>query len=269
MRIKSVAGLAVSMIALVMTAGGAAFGQDVCQNFGPQTPRDISVKAGSNPRPAPLAPAASAMNLCNIHFHSNAEHKGPGFKVFAGKGEHGGYKCNLTDQLTAAELKAPEHGACHGLKPGDTIEVHWVHTSCAVTPGKGLESCSSKACANPVLRVEAQVAQRVPSHRHQAVVERRLGAGARATEYAELERHCGEGATVWLRCGATIEAVVRYAYHIATARNEARVASAIKGTLLIAFFNWRNNGIYGPRGPWPSGTCISSERAWLPCAKVT
>ena len=40
---------------------------------------------------------------------------------------------------------------------GDTIEVHWVHTSCDVTPGEGLGSCLSDKCANPELRVEAQV----------------------------------------------------------------------------------------------------------------
>lgn len=144
------------VVALALAGGSPVKAQDLCQNFGPQTPRDISEKAGSNPRIYPAAPAARVMNLCNIHFHSNAEHKGPGFNVFAGKGEHGGFKCNETAALTEAELKAPEHGACHGIKPGDTIEVHWVHSSCAVAPGKGLESCSSAACVNPVLRVEAQ-----------------------------------------------------------------------------------------------------------------
>jgi hypothetical protein len=34
--------------------------------------------------------------------------------------------------------------------------VHWVYTSCDVTPGEGLGSCLSDACANPELRVEAQ-----------------------------------------------------------------------------------------------------------------
>ena len=99
------------------------------------------------------------MNLCNIHTHTNAEHKGPGFSISAGAGEHGGYKCNEGESLTAAELEDPTHGhgAFHGIKPGDTIEVHWVHTSCDITPGKGLGSCLSDACANPQLRVETQV----------------------------------------------------------------------------------------------------------------
>lgn len=99
------------------------------------------------------------MNLCNIHFHTNAEHKGPGFSVSAGAGEHGGFKCNETPGLAKAELEDPSHGhgACHGVRPGDTIEVHWVHSSCDVTPGEGLGSCLSEQCANPQLRVETQV----------------------------------------------------------------------------------------------------------------
>ncbi len=54
-------------------------------------------------------------------------------------------------------MAEPAGSAFHGVKPGDTIEVHWVHTSCNITPGEGLGSCLSDACANPQLRVEAQV----------------------------------------------------------------------------------------------------------------
>lgn len=148
-------------IAFAATALGAgpSLAQDNCQGFGPQTPRDISNWSGSNARVFTLAPAASKMNLCNIHTHTNAEHKGPGFSVSAGDGKHGGFKCNGTDELTEAELKDPAdgHGAFDGIKPGDTIEVHWVHSSCDVSPGKGLGSCLSDACANPQLRVETQV----------------------------------------------------------------------------------------------------------------
>lgn len=138
---------------------GSAEAADICQGYGPQTPRDISAQAGANPRSFTLAPAASEMNLCNIHFHTQAEHKGPGFAVFAGATEHGGYRCNGTDALTPAELKPVEGhgGGCHGVKPGDTIEVHWVHSSCASTPGKGLGACLTDACANPQLRVETGV----------------------------------------------------------------------------------------------------------------
>jgi hypothetical protein len=138
-----------------MVASAAQSGP-VCQNFGPQTPRDIASQAGSNARAFPFAGAANTMNLCNLHFHTNAEHKAPGFSVFAGPGEHGGYKCNETSALTPAELRAPANGACKGVKPGDTIEVHWVYSSCAVKPGEGLKACLSPECANPTLRVEAQ-----------------------------------------------------------------------------------------------------------------
>lgn len=133
--------------------------QDVCEGFGPQTPRDISVTEGANTAPFTLAPAADQMYLCNIHTHTNAEHKSPRFSISAGDGDHGGWKCNDTDTLTEAELTDPAngHGGFHGVAPGDTIEVHWVYTSCAVEPGKGLGSCASETCLNPELRVESQV----------------------------------------------------------------------------------------------------------------
>jgi cadmium carbonic anhydrase-like repeat protein len=132
--------------------------EDLCEGYGPQTPRDISSVHGLNERFFSHSPPAEKMNLCNIHTHTNAEHKGPDFSVYAGDGEHGGYQCNATDTLTEAELTDPTdgHGAFHGVKPGDTIEVHWVHTSCDVAPGEGLGSCLSEKCANPNLRVEAQ-----------------------------------------------------------------------------------------------------------------
>lgn len=153
------AALATLAVGAVVAFSASAQAREVCKGFGPQTPRDISSVAGTNKRLFTPAPPAAQMNLCNIHTHTNAEHKGPGFTVSAGSGEHGGYKCNGTDRLTKAELQDPAkgHGAFHGIKPGDTIEVHWVYTSCDVTPGPGLGSCLSKACANPQLRVETQV----------------------------------------------------------------------------------------------------------------
>lgn len=134
------------------------FAADACVGYGPQTPRDISEMAGENQRVFTLAPSTDQMNLCNIHTHTNAEHKGPGFSVFVDDSDHGGYACNDSAELTEAELAAPEagEGTFAGVKPGDTIEVHWVHTSCDITPGEGLGSCLSDSCANPELRVEAQ-----------------------------------------------------------------------------------------------------------------
>ncbi len=134
-----------------------------CTGFGPQTPRDIDSPKGENKRVFTMAPDYKEMNLCNIHFHKNAEHKAKDYSIHA-EGEHGadgGYQCNISKELSKAELAVTAKPVCkseHGeLKPGDTIEVHWVHSSCDVKPGKGLESCSSAACANPELRVESQV----------------------------------------------------------------------------------------------------------------
>jgi hypothetical protein len=130
----------------------------LCQGFGPQTPRDIGSVRGTNPVSFPTAPSSDQMNLCNIHMHTNAEHRGPGFMT-ASVTDQGGYLCNGTDKLTEDELEDPAfgHGTFDGVKPGDTIEVHWVYSSCDVDPGPGLGSCLSDACANPTLRVESQV----------------------------------------------------------------------------------------------------------------
>lgn len=134
-----------------------------CTGFGPQTPRDIDSKHGENKIAFSLAPDYKAMNLCNIHFHVNAEHKAKDFSIHA-EGEHGadgGYQCNMSKHLSAAELAATAEPVCpseHGdLKPGDTIEVHWVHSSAPVTPGPTLGACLSDNVKNPDLRVESQV----------------------------------------------------------------------------------------------------------------
>ncbi len=131
----------------------------LCTDFGPQTPRDISSVMGTNPVMFTMAPASTELNLCNIHTHTNAEHKGPGFSVFVNNSDTGGYACNDATNLTSTELFDPYQGkgAYQGVKPGDTIEVHWVHTSCDITPGEGLGSCLSDTCTDPLLRVEAQV----------------------------------------------------------------------------------------------------------------
>lgn len=149
----------VLLVALISNAheeGHEESAAELCTDMGPQTPRDISNVKGLNTEAFPLAPPASEMHLCNIHTHTNAEHKGPGYSVFVSGADDGGYACNDTQELTESELQeAP--GAYKGVVPGDTIEVHWVHTSCDATPGEGLGSCIPAACSDPVLRVEAQV----------------------------------------------------------------------------------------------------------------
>ena len=153
----------------ILTTQGCAVGpghdKDValCEGFGPQTPRDIDNVKGENGITF-TAPPASGMNLCNIHFHESAEHKLKDVSIYAGDGHDGydsGYQCNISKNLNKAELMPTKDKICSGkhgdLQPGDTIEVHWVHTSCDVQPGPSLASCVSDACANPDLRVETQV----------------------------------------------------------------------------------------------------------------
>ena len=141
-------------------AGQPDASEEICVGYGPQTPRDIDNLAGENKRIFSIAPNYNEMNLCNIHFHVNAEHKAKDYSIFAGEGDNGlggGYQCVDSRNLTEAELQAPKNNNCVGVNPGDTIEVHWVYSSCDVKPGKGLGSCLSESCANPNLRVEAQV----------------------------------------------------------------------------------------------------------------
>ena len=155
--------LLATVVTMALGWSAPAFGQDICRGFGPQAPRDIASLAGTNPQVFTPAPDAGSLNLCNIHAHRHAEHKGPGFLLADDDAEDGGvaggYRCNDSAFLTPAELvdPTPGHGAFRGVAPGDTIEVHWVYSSCDVGPGRSLRACSSDACANPQLRVEAQV----------------------------------------------------------------------------------------------------------------
>ena len=133
---------------------------NTCAELGPQSPRDIDSLAGENQVTFPVAPSYEKMNLCNIHFHRYAEHKAADYSIYAGEGEGGlggGYQCNDSKNLTPEELKRPAGVDFAGLKPGDTIEVHWVYSSCEVKPGQGLGSCLTENCSDPLLRVEAQV----------------------------------------------------------------------------------------------------------------
>lgn len=131
--------------------------------FGPQSPRDLATLGGENDRVFATAPAHTQMNLCNIHFHENAEHKGGQFTTYAGNGDGKGAGTGFRydGSLTEAELAPYENTVGAGkygeLQPGDTIEVHYVHSTAQVVPGPTLGSCLSDAIANPQLRVEAQV----------------------------------------------------------------------------------------------------------------
>lgn len=133
------------------------------KGFGPQSPRDIDSNNGNNNIVFNAAPAYSQMNLCNIHFHKNAEHKGGEFTKYAGNGDGHGYQSGYqySGDITKAELTTVDHEICpseHGsLYPGDTIEVHYVHSTAQITPGPTLGSCFNESINNPQLRVETQV----------------------------------------------------------------------------------------------------------------
>lgn len=135
----------------------------VGKGFGPQSPRDIDAKMGSNSLVFNSSPASKDMNLCNIHFHKNAEHKGGEFTTFAGNGDgHGyqsGYKYN--GKLTSSEMMPAKSEICPSehstLSSGDTIEVHYVYSTAKINPGPTLGACLSDSVKNPQLRVETQV----------------------------------------------------------------------------------------------------------------
>lgn len=133
------------------------------KGFGPQSPRDIDAVAGVNSRSFNAAPSSAEMNLCNIHFHKNAEHKGGEFTKYAGNGDGHGFQSGYeySGSLNASELESVGDDICpskHGsLSAGDTIEVHYVHSTAQINPGPTLGSCLNDAIKNPQLRVETQV----------------------------------------------------------------------------------------------------------------
>lgn len=133
------------------------------QGFGPQSPRNIDSTSGNNKRYFGSAPASSNMNLCNIHFHKNAEHAGGEFAKYAGNGDGHGFNSGYvySQDLSASESMPLDAEVCSGkhggLQSGDTIEIHYVHSTAQVKPGPTLGACLSDSIKNPQLRVEAQI----------------------------------------------------------------------------------------------------------------
>lgn len=133
------------------------------KGFGPQSPRNIDNTAGTNPVVFSTAPEFTKMNLCNIHLHKNAEHAGGEFSAFAGNGDGKGFGTGYvyTGTLSKSELAPVDAKICPssngGLIPGDTVELHYVHSTASVKPGPTLGACLSDSVKNPQLRVEAQV----------------------------------------------------------------------------------------------------------------
>jgi len=133
------------------------------KGYGPQAPRDIDSITGTNSHEFAPAPDYTRMNLCNIHFHEGAEHKGGQFTKYAGNGDGKGHGSGylFSGELSQADATPLKEEVCKGkysgLQSGDTIEVHYVHSMAPVKPGSGLGSCLSDSMMNPQLRVETQV----------------------------------------------------------------------------------------------------------------
>lgn len=133
------------------------------KGYGPQSPRDLTHADGANTHVFGSAPATGQMNLCNIHMHMNAEHKGGDFTKYAGPGDGHGFHTGFqyTGHLDHSEVKPLDHEVCPsehgGLQAGDTIEVHYVYSTAEVNPGPTLGSCLNENDKNPQLRVDAHV----------------------------------------------------------------------------------------------------------------
>ena len=133
------------------------------KGYGPQSPRDIDDLYGENGVLFTATLPVTEMDLCNIHFHESAEHKGGDFTEYAGNGDGHGYGSGYkySGSLTDAELTASDEEICpsdHGaLESGSTIEVHYVYSTAQANPGPTLGACLSDSINNPQLRVESQV----------------------------------------------------------------------------------------------------------------
>jgi hypothetical protein len=133
------------------------------QGFGPQSPRDIDQNYGLNTRHFSIGPNRSQLNLCNIHFHKNAEHSGGQFTTHVGNGDGKGSNTGYIydGKLSSAQMKAVSGKICAAkgdtLQSGDTIEVHYVYSSAQIQPGPTLGACLAESTMNPGLRVEGQV----------------------------------------------------------------------------------------------------------------
>ena len=84
------------------------------KGFGPQSPRDIDSAVGNNALVFNTSPAYGEMNLCNIHFHKNAEHSGGEFTKYAGNGNGHGYLSGYqySGALTKSELTPVDQEVC-------------------------------------------------------------------------------------------------------------------------------------------------------------
>ena len=89
-----------------MVCAVSAHAKVMCDKAGAQSPRDIMRPEGDHAGLSSKPRDSTAMHLCNIHMHSSAEHKGPGFNILAQPPQHAsGYLCNETFDLSLRCLK--------------------------------------------------------------------------------------------------------------------------------------------------------------------
>ena len=144
-----------------------------CAKAGPQAPRDILKTAGENPIRFNKAAPVTRLRLCDIHFHRFAEHKIPGTLPAKPPGE--GFVCQLPAAGKQVEEESGDRKVCESVELFDTVEVHWVYTTCNVEPAPKLDSCFSKACVNPELRAVGQVFYLTPDGYPNTVDWKRAG----------------------------------------------------------------------------------------------
>ena len=148
--------LGILLCAVLIVGSHPLSAAEACSVSGPQSPRDITQFAGENPIRFDLADDTTAMNLCNIHFHRSAEHRASDYSILTGEGDYKGWACS-EPTATAADRHRNGGPGCEGVAVGDTIEVHWVFTSCDTGPGEGLGNCVSCPEEGRNLRVEGRV----------------------------------------------------------------------------------------------------------------
>ena len=139
-----------------------------CERVGPQSARDIEMKFGTNPVRFSQAPPIERLKLCDIHFHRFAEHKIPGSVAAQPPGK--GFVCPIPRRARfSPEGEIADRKVCESVGLFDTVEVHWVYTTCNVDPAPCLGSCFSKSCLNPELRVAAQLFYVTPDNYPRAI----------------------------------------------------------------------------------------------------
>lgn len=66
----------------------------------------------------------------------------------------------MASNLKDSELKIVRPVICKNIQVGDTIEIHWVYSSCNIKPGESLGSCLSDSYTSSKLRVDLYLGKR-------------------------------------------------------------------------------------------------------------